>query len=253
MGAYDTMDVALAGMKPVLDCTAESWVCAEADGISFGLPGFSYLGEAKKLYKYYNDAGKLVFDGDFVTSNVITITVDGEDAADVTFTTDHDTTADLVVAAVAALDDVDCVLDSTDTDNRTFIIRKKGVTLVVSEAITGGAGQVTGTWGDQASGQVYVGVAMFTQKSESLDTSANEGYEQYDSVNVMTRGRIYVEAKATVEANNEAYVDNSGADIGEFSSAGAELSARYRTNGTSGSIVEVETDGQKEMTYASSF
>jgi len=253
MGAYDYMDNAVPGLKYGLGGRIEGgWVVAEANGIGFGKPVFGYVGDEKKAYSFYNDVGKIVFDADFVANNVITITVNGEDAADVTYDTSHDNTMDLLVAAVSALTGVECALDPADTDNRTLLIRVKGATAAVAEAVTGGAGQATGTV-TYGSGQVFVGVAMFVQKASSLDVSSNQGYEQYDMVNVVADGELWVRAKAVVEANNEAYIDNSGADIGEFSNAGVEVSARYRSNAADEGLARLRVDGQKEMTYASSF
>lgn len=250
MSAYNTMDKGVPGLKYGLGGRIESgWACAESGGIDFGAPCFSYVDEDKLLYNFYNDTAKLVFDGDFVASNVITITVNGVDAADVTFDTDHDTTAALVVAAVAALSGVECVLDSTDTDSRTFLIRTKGATAVVSEAITGGAGQVTGTV-TYASGQVFVGVALYlATKVPSLSSSSLQGYEQYDSVNVMADGEVYVTAGATVEANTDAYITTTGT----FGTSGIELDARYRESGASAALVRLNVKGQKVMTYGESF
>ena len=252
MGEYDYMDAAIAGSKYGLCGRVEGgWICKDSNGIGFGKPVFGYIDDPIGAYNFYNDTGKLVFDADFVASNVITITVNGEDAADVTFASDHDTTADLVVAAVAALDGVECVLDSADTNNRTFIIRTRGATAVVSEAITGGGSQATGTFGNQGSGQVFVGVAMKTEKEQTLAGVAQ--YDETEAVNVIADGELWVGVVASVSANNEAYIDNSGADIGEFSNAGVEVSARYRSNASASGLARLRVDGQKEMTYASSF
>ena len=253
MGAYDTLEKAIKGLiYGIIKRIEGGWVVADSNGIRFGAPVFGYVGDENKAYNFYNDTGKLVFDGDFVTSNVITITVNGEDAADVTFDTNHDTTAALVVAAVAALDGVECVLDPADTNNRTFLIRTKGATAVVAEAITGGGGQATGT-ATYGSGQVFVGVSCFTQKQPELGVSEFVGYAQYDSVNVMADGELWVEVGDDVEAQNEAYVDNAGADAGEWSNAGVEVNARYRSNALDGGLARLYVYGQKEMTYASSF
>jgi hypothetical protein len=207
MGAYDTIDKAIKGLKygDSLSTRIEGgWACAESDGILFGEPVFGYIDDDIHAYNFHNDVGKIVFDGDFVASNVITITVNGVDAADVTFATDHDTTAALVVAAVNALSGAKCLLDPADTDNRTFLIQTKGFDAVVAEAITGG-------------------------------------------------GELWVTPAAAVEANNEAYVDNSGADIGEFSNAGVAINARYRSSGAADALVRLRVHGQTEMTYAGSF
>ena len=253
MGAYDVMDSGIAGLADGLCPKIEGrWICKDSNGIRFGKPVFGYVGDEVSAYNFYNDVGKIVFDGDFVASNSIVITVNGVAADAVVFATDHDTTAALVVAAVEALTGVECVLDSADANNRTFLIRTKGATAVVAEAITGGAGQATGTI-TYGSGQVFVGVAMFSQRQPDLDTSEFTGYELNDMVNVVIEGRLLVPVTATVEAQNEAYIDNSGTDIGTWSNAGVEVDARYRENAVSGGLASLYVYGQKEMTYASSF
>lgn len=247
MGAYDEMDRGIAGLKMGVDSRVESRAAQE--DIAFGLPVFSYIGDDDKCWSFKNDVGKLVFDGDFVTSNVITITVNGVDAADVTFATDHDTTADLVVAAVAALTGVECVLDSTDATNRTFLIRVKGETALVAEAITGGAGQVTGTI-TYGSGQIFVGVSMHTHK-EPKNATVGALYEQYDPVNVMVDGWIMGEIGAAVNSSTVPYVITAvGSTLGQFGAAGEALTGYYIDTLSAAGIGQLRVKGGLEaMTY----
>jgi hypothetical protein len=85
------------------------------------------------------------FDADFVTSNVITITVNGVAAAAVTFATDHATTLAAVAAAVNALTGVTCTgVDNTVEGGSIFTIETPGVTITVTETVTGGGSQATG-------------------------------------------------------------------------------------------------------------
>jgi len=253
MGAYGTIDNAIRGLQYGLNGRKESYACKEILGIEFGDAVFGYVGEVVGAYKFYNDTSKLVFDGDFVASNVITITVNSVAAADVTFATDHDTTAALVVAAVAALDGVECVLDSTDTDNRTFLIQVKGKTAVVAEAITGGSGQVTGT-PTYGSSQVFLGVALLSQKGMSNE-SLTKKYELTDAVNVMVDGELWVQPVAVVEAFEAAYVDNATTDIGEFtnSAGGVAVNAVFRSNASANVLARLRVFGNTKMTYAGLF
>lgn len=253
MSAYDVMENAIAGLKYGIDSRVEGgWVCAEANGIAFGRPVFGYRADALNAYGYYLDVDKMAFDADFVTSNTIDITVNGVAAAQVTFDTDHDTTAAAVVVAVAALTGVECVLDPADTDNRTFLIRTKGATCVSSEVVAGGASQATGTITSH-SGQVYLGVAMFVQKVSDDGATASK-YDQYDAVNIMHKGEIWCDSVGTCEANNECYVyATAGDDLGKVGASGEAINARFKSNATSGALVRIYTDGQVEMTYADSF
>lgn len=241
MGAYGNIEKALAGLVKGFDTKVESWL-AKA-GIDFGYPIFGYKGSEREAYGYLKDAGKLVFDADFVTSNVITITVNGTDTADVTFDTDHDTTVDAVLAAIRALDGVEAALDADDTDNRTFYIRTKGETVTIAEAITGGSSQATGTI-TYGSSQVYVGVA---QRTEREPDSTGAYYESGDMVNALVEGAVYVECSEAVNANETPYIDTA---TGKFGNADEAVTGHYIENATETGLVLVEVDGQAKMTYA---
>ena len=155
MPEYNDIDNARAGLLYGLDNQIEGgWASQPVAGIEFGRPVFGYAGDSVKLYDFKNDVGKIVFDVDFVTGNSIIITVNTVPTAAVPFNADHDTTMDDVLNAINALTDVEAVLDSTDANNRTFYILQKGVTAVVLEAVTGGAGQAAGYGG--ASGEIIM-------------------------------------------------------------------------------------------------
>ena len=138
------MSEAYAGMK--VDSRfdlVESFIAEKA--ISFGRAvaqnkaGVSLVGQPVK------DRSIFYFDADFVTANIITITVNGVAAAAVTFDTDHATTLALVATAVAALDGVDCTaVDNTVEGGSIFAIETPGTTITVSETVTSGASQATG-------------------------------------------------------------------------------------------------------------
>lgn len=245
MSAYGDMDQAIGGLKIGIDSRVESMAAQE--NIIFGMPVFGYEGDGGKCWQFKNDVGKIAFDGDFVASNVITITVNGVAAADVTFATDHDTTAGLVLAAIQALTGVEAALDTADTNNRTFLIRVKGQTAVVAEAITGGAGQVTGTI-TYGSGQVFLGVAMFTQK---MPYSGVAAYNQYDAVNVMVDGWIWGITGAAVNGNDVPYViTTAGAHLGKFGASGEALTGYYTDDVSAAGLAPLRVMGQEPMTYA---
>lgn len=240
MSQYGNIDRAFAGMK------AEHYQYPEilksgvaVDEINFGKPVFSYLGDSEKCYNYYNDTCSLLFDADFVTSNSIVITVNGEATSAVAFTTDHDTTAALVVTAIKALEiednngntiNPDCILDASDTNNRTFLIRGVGVDLVVSEAITGGGSQATGT-PTYSSDQVFRGLARHKAKYiDNGDTDAK--YVINDSISIVEAGFYWgVINNVTVQDLATCYIDTSGADKGNFTNAaGATCNCVFRSD-----------------------
>lgn len=243
--AYGNQGSAVAGLLVGQARVVDAFLAAEA--IEFGRPVFSYPGE-KNAYGYYNDLAKLVFDADFVASNTIDITVNTVAITQVTFTTDHDTTAGLVRDAIAALDGVECVLDTDDATNRTFLIRTKGATAAVTEAVAAGASQADGTI-TYESGQVYVGLSMRTLKLYA----ENANYPANKELNVLERGKCYCETNVAVEENVAAYVDIAGADAGKFNTAGLLIDARYRSTESAAGLAIVETNGQTSTTYANRF
>jgi len=248
MGAYDYMSEAVNGLKWGLDSYIEGgWVCKDSNGLSFGQPVFGYVDDETGAYAYYNDTAKVAYDADFVTSNSIAFSVNGVAITPVVFATDHATTMAALIAAVEALTGVEAVLDSTDANGRTLLVRTRGAACTVVTTVTLGASQAVATI-TYASGQVFLGVAMFVQKEPV-------GYAQYEAVNIIAEGGVYVTPVGNVEANETAYVDNSGAGLGYFtnSAAGAQVGAVYRSTALSGALAKLWVSGQYKMTYASRF
>lgn len=248
MGAYDNLDVAVAGLAYGWeDDDVSTGVAQEA--INFGAPVFGYEGEEDKVYNAHRDYGKLVLDADLVTSNVYTITINGEAVA-TTFNTDHDTTMDDIItningnATVQALP-AEAELDAGDTDNRTVIVKGKGVDITVSGAVTLGASQAAVTV-THSIWSKFLGVAQITAKSTRTTGSTTSVYEQYDSVNIRESGQIYIDAVAGVEDKEAAYVIYAiGADQGKFtnSSSGTyDTKAKFRSNVSDG-LARVELRG----------
>jgi hypothetical protein len=246
MAAYDVIDTSRQGLEEGLLGTKEGgWICQESGGIEFGMPVFGYVNDREGLYNYYNDTAKVAFDADFVASNTINGTVNGVAIAEVTFTSTHVNTMNLLIAAYEALTGVRAELDTTDGTSRTLLIQVKGGANVTTSVVTNGASQAVATI-TYASSQVYVGISLFNQKYPGE-------YEQYDAVNVMTRGKVWCPVLATVKSNDEAYIDIAGAELGYFSSAGVEVNARFRSDATTGNLALLETNGQTEMTYSDIF
>jgi hypothetical protein len=243
MSAYNDMTVAIAGLKADSGSSrVESWAAAEQ--IAFGKPCFAYQGgdvdSEKKVYNLINDVSKIVFDGDFVTSNSITITVNGAAAAAVTFDNDHDDTADLVVAAVSALTGVECALDPADTNNRTFLIRTIGTACVASEAITGGSGQVTGTVTNQTS-MVFVGISLHTQKNTNVVNQSR--YETNEAVSVLYKGIVWASTGAAVNSEDDAYLSLS-TGLFTATTTDMDLDCKFRSTTSGAGLVKIEVNGQ---------
>lgn len=224
MSAYNTLDKGVAGLKSGLDSRVKSMVVKEENGIDYGYPVFGYLADASSAYRYHNNRAKVAFDADFVASNSIVITVDGTAVTAVVYATSHAATMTALLAQIEAdITGATCTLDSTDVNGRTFFIEiQDDGDRVVSEAITGGGSQATGTITYDTT-MIFQGFALFTQKESPvkydldgnvIDAAAAK-YAYKDSINVMVNGWIYVVTAAAVEANAAAYVVATGANEGK--------------------------------------
>lgn len=266
MEAYGNISRGFAGMK------AESYQFVESirtgavkdtNGIDFGKPCFSYLGDDVDIWNYYLDTSKLVFDGDFGSGASIVITVNTVDTAAVVYATSQAATAAAVVAAIKAIEitdangdtiNPDCILDTTDTNNRTFYIRAKGNNITVAEAVTGGSAP-TGTITYQ-SDQVFRGLARHYAKETDTKTSGVNvtKYEQYDDISIVERG-IYIGQINNVTILNEqiCYMDNAGSDKGNFTNvSGDTINCRFRSDNFANSdlsqyLAVIELNGVYKM------
>lgn len=247
MAAYGNMDEAVAGLRyGMMDGDVETRRASEE--IAFGLPVFGYEGDQVNAYKYYVDVAKVVFDADFVASNSIVITVNGVASVATVFDTDQETTLAALVANVAALTGVECVADATDTNGRTILVRTKGATAVVTEAITGGATQATGTI-TTGTGQVFLGITQLTQKEDFF-------YNEDEAMNVLHKnGRIYASVTGSASANGKAYLGSDG----KFSAtAGTDIGCVFVSNevvdaASGNNIAIVEVAEIVGLTYAANF
>lgn len=238
MGEYGNFDIAISGQIAENIQTYRSIRTRAAKQIiNFGTPVMGYIGDEVAGYNYKLDTAKLVFDADFVTSNTITITVNGESTGAVPFNTDHNTTAADVVTAIKGLVitdsvlgtvNVDCILDPTDSNNRTFLIRTKGLDITVTEDVQAGASQATGTI-TYSTDQVYLGIAVHIHK----EPTTQDGIAQYlvdEAVNVMEHGAIYALVNTPIAVNDDAYIDNAGSDKGAFASSGDTVNCKFKSN-----------------------
>ena len=94
-----------------------------------------------------------------------------------------------------------------------------------------------------AAGDVFVGIAMFNQRAD-VDTVGV--YNQYDVVNVMTRGQIYVQAAAAVSTAPAAAYANSAGLFSPTASGNYNGGCMFRGNqATVSGLVLVEINGAK--------
>lgn len=172
----------------------------------------------------------LAFNGDFVDENVVTITVNGEDAAltaDIATThADHDAFMTALLAQIQALSTVSSArlaTSSEDANNRSFYIFVKDGPAVVSETVTGGTSQPTGTSTPSVVTSDFYGLAQHTAALEGglPNTDTTPSYKAKDPVNVLRRGSLYVWFETafdpqidTLYVRHEA--NGTGKEVGQF-------------------------------------
>jgi hypothetical protein len=214
MTAYNTMDAKIVGLKYGTDSTVKSMRVADDNNIPYGIPVFGYVGNDNDAFRYHNNSGIITFDADFEASNSIVITVDGTAVTAVVYATSHDATMLALIAQIEA--DITGASASSNTggNNRVLTITIEDANeRVVSEAITGGGSQPTGTV-TVASTMVFKGFSLFVQREAAVRYDLNGNvieaataeYEENDPINVMVEGEIIVVTGAGVDAHNQAYV-----------------------------------------------
>jgi hypothetical protein len=114
-------------------------------------------------------------------------------------------------------------------------------------AVPFGLGLIKGTADDQAkvadsAAGVFVGAAVFTHTIENDGTVT--GYADKDTVSVMRRGRMFVEAASALVVGAPAYVVvAAGADQGKFTDVSTDNLGpvgKFITSGADGDLVVVE-------------
>lgn len=179
-----------------------------AEQIVFGRAVAAEPGNVDSVVLPKNDNATLLFDADFVTSNTIDLKVNGVAIAQVTFATDHDTTAGLVRDAIAALTGVTCILDPLDANNRTFLIETDGVIIAVTDVVVAAGASQAGSTVTLSADDVFRGISLHVNNEAGK-------YLITDMVSVGRKVIAIVETGVAVVADEAAYVDLSGA-IGKF-------------------------------------
>lgn len=192
-------------------------------GVATLVPGdllFSYDGE-NKVYPLYADTAKTVFSADFVTSNTINGTVDGVAISQVTFATSHANTMTLLIAAINALTGVQAVLDSTDTNGRTILIRKKTVaSFAVDFTVAAGASQATDS-STYASGQLFRGVAKYVTRVPGT-VGGTGTFAIGEEISVVHDADIWSASASGLAKGDIAYIATNG----KFGTSGVSVGAR---------------------------
>lgn len=238
MGAYADMDEKLAGLKFGFPSRDESYVVKETLGIEAGYPVFGYAGDIDSAYLFHQDQDTVVFDADFVTSNVIDGTINGVAITQVPFNTDHDTTiGDLVTEILTNADVTSATLTDVAGDNRTIRIITKGQACVTTFTVTLGATQAVATITSAASaGLTYLGVSRFEQR----ESAGANLWRLNEVIPVMTQGGITCVTGETVQANTTAYVRTDGT----FGTSGVSTSGVFKEDVTGAGLARLYVGGE---------
>lgn len=247
MGAYADMNPGVAGLIMTQYPKIDTGIVQET--MTPGTPVFGYTGSDKKIWKLKADVSKLVFSGDLGASNSTIITVNGVASAAVGYGTSHAATIAAIVNAAKALTGVEAVLDSTDTNSRTILVRTKGATSVATGAVTGGSA-VTVASTDGLFGQKFLGILA---KGDQVPTTqgGSGNFVQYDAAPVVYDAEIWAQAAAGLDSMEKAYVSSS---TGVFASSGQDVGVSCIVSRNSDGVAVVRVPSAPyPLTYADRF
>ena len=247
MPAYGDMNPGVAGMIMTQHPKIDTGIVQET--MTPGMPVFGYTGSDKKIWKLKADVSKLVFSGDLGAANSTVITVNGVASAAVVYGTSHAATMTAIINAINALTGVEAVLDSTDTNGRTILIRVKGATSVASGAVTGGSA-VTVAATDGLFGQKFLGI-LAKGDQVPLTRGGAGNFTQYTPAPVVYGAEIWAQAAAGVDSLEKAYVDVS---TGVFAPSGQDVSVVCIVPRNSDGVAVVRVPSAPvSLTYADRF
>jgi hypothetical protein len=244
MGAYVNPDAGFPGLGDAMEVAqdVDTGICQEPNGIPFGGAVFALKGTATQVWGPHYDtvtvtysgaiaSGTLTFQASFTTSGPGGVLAGGTTYTtailSVNYTTSAANTMSLMVAAFNA--DANAILaGATMSSGSTTTLTIKltpvsgGAVMsdinVISTTMTGQTVSST-VYGTQ---MIFVGIAAFEQRAmRTLGGTAPAGgfnpgiyYEQYASVNVVRKGRIWVVCANAVTEKNLAYIILGGTGKG---------------------------------------
>lgn len=215
---------------------------AAKGAIQFGRAVAIESGNTKQVTLPKKDNAQIVFDADFVALNTIDLKVNGVAITQVTFATDHDTTAGLLATAIGALAGVTCSLNSSDANNRTFDVESDGVEISIDDIVVAAGASQAGSAVTYSADDVFRGISVHTHKEADSDGVAQ--YKDADAVSVLRKGVIWVDTAVAVTADETAYIDLSGA-AGKFTNVSTNNMAtggKFRSSVAAAGIAKVQID-----------
>lgn len=169
--------------------------------IPFGRAVAADPGDVNKVHLPVRDVGTITNDADFSADNVITVTINGVACAPVTYGTSHAATCTALLAAIQANAQVTSA--SKSANGRVWTIESSGISITsLNMTISGG------TYGGSA--PAYDFITPQNDVFRGISVHRNNVAAQYsvnDIVDVLRKGRIWVETAVAVTADDTAYVD----------------------------------------------
>jgi hypothetical protein len=244
---YGDMKKALAGLTFGLEAECESF-CAGEEFLP-GDPAFGIVGDDKMAYRAHISAIKLTADGDLVSGNIVTVTVNGITVEEVSFVSSSANTIAAIVTAINLNEQIRALgitASVADGSARVFSLEGPGITITASATVTGGASQAefTSAASDFAK---FLGVVRFEQLGEGVDVGK---FTPSDAIPVQTRGKIFVPVADSADPQDKkpAYVILTGADSGKFTDAedgNYDCGCFFRGSRESGNLALIELRGLK--------
>jgi|WetSurMetagenome_2_1015567.scaffolds.fasta_scaffold02830_8 hypothetical protein len=243
MAQYGTPDVAVAGLMD-----GGRWVVESAnpqENINFGAPVFGMVGVERAAYNFHNEIATITLSTDLIAANVISVTYAGITVSE-TFASTHAATMTALVAAIK-VDLAAYVSDASVTGDVLTITFKPQYDATVTAAVTLGTTQPTIT-NAVSTARVFLGVAPFVQLGGAAYGAGTATYQALGDMNIVTRGRIWVLAAATVSDKDPAYViKGAGTTMGTFTDVSTNnynIGGFFRSNYTGGFAL-LEINGMK--------
>jgi len=201
--------------------------------------------DVKNIFK---SKASLTFDANFVTGNTIDLKVNGVAISQITFASSHATTFAALIAAVDALTGISAV---AGTGREILITVDNAVSnITISDVVVVGGSSQAGSTIAYSSVDTFEGIAIL-RHGQPTTIGGDDKYQINDSVNVLTKGVVFVEAVATISYGDLVYIYNdksNESNQGQFTNASsgnlAVSSAKFvsAATGTTGSpaLVKVE-------------
>ena len=167
--------------------------------INFGRGLTNYPGE-NDVEMGRRNVATITLSGDIVTSNTVSLTIQGT-AVSVVFATSHANTVALLLAAIQAVPGVYAA--SADAAGHVFTVRTKGAAAVISGSIAGGATQATVTvesTNATLAAIKFAGISLHRNKETA-------SYLADEMVDNSRQGEVWVETTVAVTKDQAAYVD----------------------------------------------